>query len=100
MSLQLDESDLAGLQDLELLDLSNNYLTEVPTDALRRLTELKTLVLHSNLIQVSAACHHPRDTVTVSVRVIRSCLPVTTDVFLPVRLRHNGLTKLITHGGK
>ena len=49
---QLDESDLAGLQDLELLDLSNNFLTQVPADALRRLTQLKTLVLHSNLIQV------------------------------------------------
>ena len=50
---QLGESDLAGLQDLELLDLSNNFLASVPSSALRRLTQLKTLVLHSNLIQVS-----------------------------------------------
>lgn len=41
-----------GLTNLEELDLSSNFLTEVPADALRDLSKLRTLVLHDNLIQV------------------------------------------------
>lgn len=41
-----------GLSSLEELDASSNFLMEVPADALKELTKLRTLVLHDNLIQV------------------------------------------------
>ena len=41
-----------GLTNLEELDVSSNFLMEVPADALRDLVKLRTLVLHDNLIQV------------------------------------------------
>ena len=42
-----------GLLNLEDLDLSSNFFTEIPADALKDLTVLKTLLMQDNRIQVT-----------------------------------------------
>lgn len=49
---QLEGGTLQGLDRLEELDLSSNFLTQVPDQAIKDLTRLRTLILKDNLIQV------------------------------------------------
>jgi hypothetical protein len=44
---------VTGAENLELLDLSENFISEFPTVSLKTFASLKFLNLSSNLIQVS-----------------------------------------------
>lgn len=49
--LKIRSKAFVGLEQLQYLNLRNNYLTVIPYDGLYRLSQLKTLILQNNHIQ-------------------------------------------------
>jgi Leucine-rich repeat (LRR) protein len=49
---------VTGVENLELLDLSENFISEFPTVSLKTFVSLKFLNLSSNLIQVSESAKY------------------------------------------
>lgn len=56
--MQLITFKFLGAEKLEKLDISNNFIAEFPTVALKKIENLKILNLSSNLIQVNNIMHN------------------------------------------
>ncbi len=68
----LNKFTFVGLEDLNLLDLSHNQLTTVPTSALATFSNLKTLILNDNPIQIFSSW----DFQDLSIREMNiNCMP-------------------------